>query len=260
MTGDPWSRLSAELDAWGAAGLRAQVWWRDDDATAPGPALRRLLDLAAACRAPLALAVIPARMDPALPPLLADHAATPAVLQHGFTHENHAGPEAKKCELVSPDRRAAVVAELRQGREKLAATFGARFLPVLVPPWNRMSEALPARLPDLGFLGLSAYKPRRAAQAALGVVQVNCHVDILQWRPERRFLGTQAALALLTDHLAAKRRGTADPGEPSGILSHHAVHDAAAWSFLAELLQRLGRHPAARLLAPQEVFAAEVVR
>ncbi|HEY9548868.1 MAG TPA: hypothetical protein VIR45_05150, partial [Kiloniellaceae bacterium] len=102
---------------------------------------------------------------------------------------------------------------------------------------------------------LSTYQARRLA-AGLGLAQVNCHLDILQWRPQRRFLGTAAAVALLTSHLAAKRRGEADAAEPSSILSHHQAHDAAAWDFLAELLERLARHPAVRLLPAAEVFAA----
>src|SRR3546814_6274137 len=102
------------------------------------------------------------------------------------------------------------------------------------PPWNRVAPALAARLPAIGFTALSTYKARRSA-AGLGLAQVNCHLDILQWRPQRRFLGTAAAVALLTGHLAAKRRGAADAAEPSGILSHHQAQDAAAWDFLAEL-------------------------
>lgn len=254
-TANPWTVLEAELDAWGAAGRTAHLWWRDDDAAAPCPALQRLLDLAAAQGVPLALAVIPARMEDSLVPLLDGHAAQCAVLQHGFAHKNHAVADAKKCELVDPAARPAVPDELRRGRDRLAAGFGERFLPVLVPPWNRIAPSLVAQLPALGFAGLSTYKARGKAPA--GLVQVNCHLDILQWQPEKHFLGTEAAIALLVDHLVAKRQGTADAAEPSGILSHHQVHDAAAWDFLVELLARLGRHPAARLLPAAAAFAPE---
>lgn len=256
---DPWAALEAELDAWAAAGRSARIWWRDDDAVADAPALRRLLDLAAAQGAPLALAVIPAAAEDSLAALLDGHTADTAVLQHGFAHRDHAAPGGKKCELVDPDSRPAVLDELRRGRDGLAARFGRRFLPVLVPPWNRIAPALVARLPDLGFRGLSAYKARTASEAAPGVIQANCHLDLMQWRPDRRFLGVEAALALLREHLAARRRGTADAAEPSGILSHHRVHDAAAWDFLATLLARLTRHPAVRLLPAGPVFAPEPV-
>jgi hypothetical protein len=57
----------------------------------------------------------------------------------------------------------------------------------------------------------------------------------------------------MTNSFGSRKR--AESAEPSGILSHHLVHDAAAWDFLAELLARLAAHPAARLLAAAEVFA-----
>ena len=44
MTG--WQALAGELDRWQRAGRRADFWWRDDDAVAPGLALERLLGLA----------------------------------------------------------------------------------------------------------------------------------------------------------------------------------------------------------------------
>src|SRR5216684_8019215 len=52
-----WLDLERELDAWRAAGRSATLWWRDDDAVRPTPALDRLLAIAAGV--PLALAVIP---------------------------------------------------------------------------------------------------------------------------------------------------------------------------------------------------------
>jgi hypothetical protein len=259
-----WTALEAELDAWAAAGREAQIWWRDDDAAAPSPALERLLELAAGQAAPLALAVIPAKAEDALAALLDGQAAETAVLQHGFAHTNNAAnlasPGAKKCELVDPQARPAILDELRRGRDSLAMRFGRRFLPVLVPPWNRIAAALLPCLPGLGFSGLSTYKARATAEAAPGLAQVNCHLDLMQWRPERRFLGTEAALSLLSGHLAAKRRGAADPGEPSGILSHHEVHDGAAWDFLGELLARLGGHRAVRLLPAAAVFTRKAAR
>ena len=250
-----WKQLETELDAWAESGREALIWWRDDDAVAATPALTRLLDLAAATTAPLALAVIPARAQPSLAAALRNHPAETAVLQHGYAHDNHAGAAAKKCELVSPAARPGVIEELRRGREILSSLVAPRCRPVLVPPWNRLADDLVARLPGLGFTGLSTYAARPAAAPQPGLHQVNCHVDILQWRPERRFLGTAAALDLLVGHLAAKRRGTADPDEPSGLLSHHLVHDTAAWEFLDRLLRHLVRHPAARLLPATEVFA-----
>jgi len=252
----PWGSLNQELNAWAMTGRKALFWWRDDDAAALCWSLTQLLDLAALTGAPLALAVIPGEVEPGLPKLLRRHEADCSVLQHGFAHRNHAATGSKKCELVSLARRPETSGELGRGKERLEALFGARFRPVLVPPWNRIADDVVAALPRLGFTGLSTYKARTRAEPAPGLVQVNCHLDILQWRPERRFLGEAAALDLLTGHLAAKRHGRADAAEPSGILTHHRVLDAAAWDFLERLVLRLAEHPGARLLPAEAVFGA----
>lgn len=263
-----WAALERELDRWGEAGQAATLWWRDDDAAARTAALDRLLDLADRHGLPLALAVIPQAAEAApadeladeLADSLAGRAAEVSVLQHGFAHRNNAGPDAKKCELVAAALRPEIAGELCRGRALLAALCGERLVPALVPPWNRIDAELVAALPGLGFTGLSTYKARRLAEPAAGLRQVNCHVDIMQWRPQRRFLGTAAALQLLVGHLEARRTGAADPDEATGILSHHAVHDAEAWRFLEDLLPRLAGHPACRFPAAGTLFAAPAAR
>lgn len=253
-----WQVLERELNCWAAAGRTAGLWWRDDDAGARTPALDRLLDLAERCGQPLALAVIPSAAEPALAQRLAASSGQVDVLQHGFAHRNHAPAGEKKCELVGPGRRPEVFAELRRGRALLEALFGERARAILVPPWNRIDPEVMAELPALGLIGLSTYKARARAEPRPGLRQVNCHLDIMQWRPERCFLGEEASLALLSDHLRAKRKGSADPDEPTGVLSHHGAHDKAAWCFLEELLDRLARHPAAELLSAEAVFLGAV--
>lgn len=249
-----WPSLARELDAWHDGGRTAELWWRDDDATRPGPALDRALDLTAGAGIPLALAVIPARAETDLAARLAGRANV-AVLVHGFRHANHAAAEARKAEF-GPDRpSAAMIAEIGQGWRRLQETFAAA-LPVLVPPWNRIDPALVPRLPEAGIGGLSCYTPRAARAPTPGVVQVNTHVDIIDWHGGRGFLGEAAALALIVAHLAARRRGEADATEPTGLLTHHAVHDEPAWRFLANLVEALAGHPAVRWRDARALFAA----
>ncbi len=247
-----WSDLARELDAWGAAGRIAAFWWRDDDATAPSAALDRLLSVAG--EVPLALAVIPARAEPALADRLRGWPV--AVLKNGAAHRNHAPPDARKCELVAERPAGEVDGELVAGRERLAALFPAAFLPVLVPPWNRIAAAVTARLPGLGFRGLSTLAPRGSAVPVPGLVQANVHADIVDWRGGRRFRGEAAVLGAIVAHLAARRAGRADPGEATGLLTHHLVHDAASLRFLERLTATLAEHPAARWIAPAALFAA----
>ncbi len=253
-----WRDLERELDAWAEAGRDATFWWRDDDAVAPGPALDRLLDLAARHDLPVTLAVIPAHSTSALALRLeGEEPATP--VQHGFAHKNHAPPDEKKMEL-GPHRPAELMCEeLARGAAVMGALFGAGALPVLVPPWNRIDPALIETLPELGFAGLSTYGPRPATPTAAGLSQVNTHVDIMRWKEPRGFRGEENTLAVLLCHLRARRTaeaggGALDPLEPTGLMSHHLVHDDAAWRFLDGLLAVLARHRAARVMDAAEAF------
>jgi hypothetical protein len=261
-----WRELEKELEAWARSRRPAAFWWRDDDAVEPSPALDRLLDLAASGRAPLALAVIPARASSGLAAQLADAGKQIAVLQHGFDHTNHAPDGEKHVELNEQRPRAVLREELARGRAILAALFGERALPVLVPPWNRMAQDLIPELTGLGIRGLSCHTPRTTANPASGLIQCNTHVDVLRWKPERGFLGEGAALDLLIRHLSARRcideghvpagDGSLDPDEPTGLLTHHLAMDEPAWDFMARLLECLTRQPAVHWVSATEAFAA----
>ena len=250
-----WRNLTEELDAWTAAGRRATLWWRDDDAVEPGPALARLLGLASERDLPLALAVIPARASEALAEALGATAARPTLLQHGYAHRNHAPVTEKKAELDAQRPANLVLEQLVRGQGRMTALFGSGWAPILVPPWNRIAEPLVPALAGLGFVGLSTHGPRPAAVPSPGLVQVNVHLDIMHWPTPRGFLGEAEALEILVGQLRARRLGTADAEEPTGLLSHHPAHDEATWRFLAALLDRLAGHPAARFLDAGEAFA-----
>ncbi|MFQ5786221.1 MAG: polysaccharide deacetylase family protein, partial [Alphaproteobacteria bacterium] len=211
------------------------------------------LALAADSGAPLALAVVPATLDAAATTQIAA-ADGVAVLQHGYAHHNHAGADARKTEL-GPERPAAeALDELARGRRRLVAAFGQRALPVLVPPWNRIDAGIVAGLVGAGFRGLSTYAPRPDARPVPGLVQVNSHVDIIAWRTTRGFVGVETALGLALAHLRARRRGIVDDDEPTGLLSHHLVHDAAAWEFIAAFVETTRAHAGARWLGADQAF------
>lgn len=250
-----WSSLDRELDAWGKAGNPATLWWRDDDAVAPTAAVRQLLDVTVrATERPvsLALAVVPALADDGIGELLRTSSHVVA-LQHGYAHANRACPGAKKSEYPAGWDVAAAIVELRTGLQRMRQLFAEQVQPVLVPPWNRINAALVDRLAETGLLGLSTYGPRMPLRDNPGTTVINTHVDIMNWR-SRRFLGTEACLDLAIGHLSARRKGEADPREPTGLLTHHMVHDADAWSFLSTFVQRTTSHPAARWQDARELF------
>lgn len=245
-----WQTLADEADRWAARAAPAEIWWRDDDAADTGPALERLLGLHRASGVPLALAVVPAQATAALAARLADEPGID-VLQHGYAHANHAPPPDKKMELGLHRPAMFVLGELGTGRMALERLFGARPLPVLVPPWNRIAPPLVPTLPEMGFRGLSTYGPRTRVFPVRGLRAVNTHVDLVDWKT-RRFVGTDAALAALAGALARAR----DSGEPVGILSHHLAMDAEAWDFLGQLWDKTASMPGLRMRSAGELFPA----
>ncbi len=247
-----WQDLERELDFWRAAGRSATLWWRDDDAVRPTPALDRLLGLAAGT--PLALAVIPGQAVEALAERLADCPGVD-VLQHGWQHINHAPFYEKKAEFGAHRPPRAMLGELAAGWQRLAGLFGERAVAVLTPPWNRMSAALVPLLSGAGYLGLSTAGPRRQAEPSPGLQQVNTHADLVAWRT-RKFVGTGSALGLILAHLRARRAGTIDASEPTGLLTHHLIMDSDGALFVERLLDLTMRHKAARWLGAVEAFAA----
>ena len=259
---DPWQTLEQELEAWSASGRRATLWWRDDDAVAPTPALDRLLGLALRSGLPIALAVIPARLSRRLPDRLSRAAGLVTVLQHGYAHRNHAPAGEKKQELGGHRPAASVLEEMSRGAAMMDAAFGpcrragaepAR-APVLVPPWNRIDAGYLPALPGLGFRGVSCHGPRPAAQPTAGLAQTNSHVDIMRWQAPRGFVGQAEALGQLTEQLRRRRMGEVDAEEPTGLLSHHLAHDDAAWTFLERLTADLAARSEVAFLAAAEAF------
>lgn len=230
MTTDPWAALETEIAAWRAAGLVATFWWRDDDACDATPALDRLLALAGP-RTPLALAVVPAKIRGKLVARLADVEGV-TIVQHGFAHENHRPSGEKSAEFASDRPIAAMLEEIAFGWTLLTERLGDRAKPMFVPPWNRLAPRLAERLPEIGFPTLSVFGPRA------NPANLNAHVDIVAWRRDRAFIGEERAIHLLVEHLAARRSGTVDPTEPTGLLTHHLDHDDASWAFLNELFSR----------------------
>ena len=248
-----WRRLANELDHWSGDGLVATLWWRDDDAARPAPELDRLLETRARAGVPLALAVIPASVEASAAERINGGCT---VLQHGYAHRNHAPANARKAELGAGRSVGEAISELATGQQRLAALFGAAATAVLVPPWNRIGGGLVAALGDAGFTGLSTWGPRAQAWPAPGIGQVNTHVDIVDWRGTRGFAGEEAVLGATVAHLRARRKGVADRAEPTGLLTHHLVHDEAGWRFIEAFVERTRAHPAAHWLDAAAAFGA----
>ncbi|MBX3581628.1 MAG: polysaccharide deacetylase family protein [Rhizobiaceae bacterium] len=235
----------AELERWRDQNLVLPLWWRDDDAVEPTPALERLLSIAGRFEAPIHLAVV---AEPATSDLSERLRLTRGVfvLTHGWKHANHAPADQKKAEFGSHRPLPVMLDEMASGRERLAAMFGEIALPAFVPPWNRIAPAVTDRLGTAGFRALSAFTPRGAPFAAKGVLQINTHLDPVAWKSGGGLLDPQMLDTQLARELAARRTGVADNAEPYGILTHHLVHDDATWDFTEVLLETFAESGTAR--------------
>lgn len=248
-----WVPLLAELDAWGDAGRMATLWLRDDDAHRDDPQLRALRSLSEEFSVPMVLATVPdwlGRDGRAIPEFwpLAD------VVLHGRAHINHEPAGVKSSELGTARPLDVRCGDLRASFARLK-NFVPDAHPILVPPWNRIGDDLVAELPNLGLRGLSTFRARTAREPVAGVVQVNTHADIINWRDGRRFHGTRAVIEEFTTHLTARRTGTVDPDEPTGVLTHHLDHDEDCWRFLRQLFELTAQHPNVRWYPASDVFA-----
>lgn len=250
-----WSRLNDELDRWQAAGLTASFWWRDDDAVSDGPRLAKLVELSERFHIPLGLAVIPATLHGSLQQPV-NSSSRVFVLQHGYAHIDHSpADETGAWELGLHRGLKTLMDELRQGRATLSQTFGDRFTPVVVPPWNRIADELPPHLAQAGYGGLSAFGENALRHSKAGFKVTNCHCDPVSWKRGGVFSGTASTLDQLLDRLARARANPKENTAPTGYLTHHAVMDDASWDFTETLFDTLNRHQAARFLAADQVFS-----
>ncbi|MEM7251098.1 MAG: polysaccharide deacetylase family protein [Pseudomonadota bacterium] len=237
-----WAALDEALAQWQDLETSPVLWWRDDDAVACTDELRRLLALTENPARPLGLAVIPRRARAELFPYLTEFSAV-RVMQHGYAHRNWAPPGVKKSEFGDGRSITAVRGDLLAGRDALAAHGASSDL--FVPPWNRIAEPHLRVLADLGFRLVSGFTGRRErlfCETRSGLIRIDTHVDVIDWRGSRRFVGESEALSALIAALELRRTTPSGDGlDPVGILTHHLVHDDATWRFLERLFARLDR-------------------
>lgn len=250
MDTPPISELRNALDR--VADEPVPFWWRDDDAASPTQELERLATIAADHAFPCALAVIPQQTGEELARWMENHPLL-SVIQHGYAHVNHAPRGSGAWELGAHRPAPVVMAEMVRGRQTLAALFGDRFVPVMVPPWNHVDASLVPLLPMAGFRGLSADAEGPAQPTTQGLRQADAHADFLRWKKKSaRFAGEHKIVQPIIQEMERQRQS--GKTAPVGILTHHLEMDEAAWSFLETLLDMLTRHPAAQPVSAAHIW------
>lgn len=245
-----WEPLDRELDRWRSAGLTLPIWWRDDDAIAPGSQLDRLEALAHTHDISVHLAVIP---DGATQALAAKVQGSSQLIPmvHGWAHLNHTEQGAKKAEFGDNRPVSDMRTEAAEGLARLSELFAGQLAPVFVPPWNRIAPEMVGELAGLGYRALSTFTPRTKPLAAQGLVQINTHLDPIAWKAGRGLVQSEILIIQIARQLADRLEGRADNDEPYGILTHHLVHDEDIWGFTDALLSRLIAGPTRRWTASE---------
>ena len=237
----PFFLLRQELALWQRAERQAVFWIRDDDATRMSPEFDKLLKINKKYSLPMAISVIPKWAGLRLPKVLSEHPDI-VVLQHGWSHENHAQPNVGHSEF--PDNRPpkAVMQDLLMGRMRLEKLYGEQFLHGFVPPWNHIADVHKPLLKDYAFL--STQETGLAAPGHLPMLPI--HVDVLRWSPYPRFRGKGKIIRKVCQELRLRREQGSDA--PIGVQLHHLVMDDASWRFTDQLLGVLAEHPAIAFL------------
>jgi hypothetical protein len=234
------------LDRYAEQGRHALLWLRDDDAVKPSAPLSRLLDLSGRWNVPMTIAAIPAHATPALADLLQPLKEI-AVAVHGWDHLNHAPPGQKKEELGLHRSQEIVLQSLHMGLRRIVDLFGRSSVALMVPPWNRIDPQLIGHLPARGYKALSIFGPERSLP---GLALVNTHLDIIDWKGSRGGRSFEALYGEAATWLNAEQ----GPSIRLGVLTHHLVHDEAAWAFLEDFLALTASHSACRWLSVRDLI------
>lgn len=248
-----WNRVVDELDIWARERRNARFWWRDDDATDVSANLTRMVKVAKDNGVAIGLSVIPTKPTNRLRRFV-DGNRNLDVLVHGFAHQSHALTGQAKREFGGSRTTNEMVDELKQAIELQRAAFGKRCLPVLVPPWNRIPPGIVKTLPKLGYGGLSTWKPRPKASPVPGLLQVNTHLDVINWRAGRTIKPDALVASLLLRKLRWRRANPARALEPLGLLTHHEYWCAEKEAIVVNLLRATRNHPAVTWLTARQVF------
>lgn len=240
--------LTQHLNWFEERGLIVKFWWRDDDAVSPTPALEELLAFSGQFSIPLTLAVIPKFATDALAQRLANTQDVHAV-HHGWQHKNYQkkiyGEKASEFGWRRTSKEMAK--ELAEGRVILQNLFGERFVPLFVPPWNRIAPRAVQLLKQQGDYGLSAFTWINHFH----LPRLQSHVDIIKWKKNKRFIGWEAARKRLDLQLCRRRTNVA---EPIGLLTHHLDHGEGCSEFLEAFFKLTSAHPAVKWLNSRDLL------
>jgi hypothetical protein len=260
VTRTDFNDLRQELRSWEAEGLRASLWLRDDDLVRSSERMDAMSRVLERFRLRALVSIIPALMEKDLPSALQDYPYY-VPCQHGFAHKNHEPDNAPKAEFGPARPLADAEADILAGRQLLTEAFGDRLTAIFVPPWNRITPSLAAKLPQLGINGLSGYTRQLDGAAVPGLAIRDADIDVLNWEmPEDGGVAVMPPAAIserLVMILKNRREHDRWNKIPIGILTHHRAMNSLAWDVVAAVVQETCESGIADWRDPATLFGHE---
>ncbi len=230
--------LAPELDRLAANGRTVSLFLRDDDTDEEEATLHELLDITLSHQVPISLAVIPGRLTCECARFLRQtkkqHPQLVELHQHGWLHLNHERT-GRKCEFGISRSFDAQLADIAQGKAQLETLLREYFFPAFTPPWNRCTADTLAVLDRLGFAVFSRDR-HDTCITGYNFQEISVTLDIFTWKGGKQLKRPSLILAELTEQLHRLN--------PIGILLHHKVMDAEAFTLVDILLNELRLSPA----------------
>ena len=247
-----YQRLEKEINRLDSENKCMEIWWRDDDLEAPSHSLENMISVSDNINLAPLLAVIPARASKQLVKLL--NQCNINIAMHGLNHYNYEPLTRKKAEFGSFRPIEAQWKDLEKGISHLEQLFGDLFLKCFVPPWNRINSELAKTLPSFGISSLSTFSSRKGATPVPGLLQVNTHVDVIDWKENRSFIGAELMAGKIAGELQNCRTGTIENPEPIGLLTHHLMMSIDDWKEFQEVCIVLKKSISIKLTSPINYF------
>ena len=121
--------------------------------------------------------------------------------------------------------------------------------------WVARAGLLPFALVSAGLFGCQGLQPPMLDRTELQSFPSTSPMAI-RWKGEPRFRGVSQTLAMLIEHLWARRERTVDPGEATGVLTHHLDMDDQSWDFVVRLFEVFRDHPGVAIRSAEDLFVS----
>lgn len=233
----PMNELESALAKLKTSERTLNVFFRNDDVDADEPTLRQLIYTFWKLKTPLNLEVIPGRLTENCVALLKKYDRSQFELhQHGWRHINHeiAG---RKCEFGFSRSYEQQFNDIARGKQRMDEAFGQSWSRVFTPPWNRCMEETHHVLDQLDFEGLSKDSSKPPI-TGYKFREISITLDLYSWKIEPAMK--------LPESIFSELARQVDELDRIGIMLHHKVMDAAAFTFLERLIEAFSNCPSVR--------------